>query len=178
MINRRNFTIALLLLPIMAFTGCVPAATQIAADGAVVAQAMLNVAAIEAVTNPQLAQNLTTAANALKAATANWTTGSSLAIVNDAAQVAEVALSAIPETAAIAPLIPIAMAALDIIITEAGGPSPAPSVSANVVAPSINPYRGKYKISHMPLRSPKGDFESAWNGEAKKHSALASAILK
>lgn len=181
MINRRNFAVALLLLPLTIITGCVPAATQIAADGKVVGQAMLSIAAIEQVSNPALAANLTAAANGIIAATSNWTTGSTLALVNDAAQVAEVALAAIPQTAAIAPLIPIAIAALDIIIAQAGAPTAnvATAVTAHMrTAPIINQYRGRAHISHRPFRSIEGDFTATWNSEAKKHPALASAVLK
>lgn len=171
-----------LVLCVLFIVGCTPVATQIAADGKVVGQAMLNMAAIIQVTNPTSAATLTTAANALEAATANWTTGSSLALVNDAAQVAEVALASIPQTTAVAPLVAVAVAALDIIIAEAGGTgATTPAIvhaSRPVMVAAVNPYRGKYKIKHVPFRSPEGDFKAAWNSVANAHPSLSVAALK
>jgi hypothetical protein len=159
--------IALLFLAIVPVTGCAVTAAEIQADGAAVGKAMLSVAEIEESTNPALAQNLTLAANSLIAATANWQTGSSTAIINNALNVAEVALAAIPQTAAIAPLIPIAEAALDILVAN---------INPNAV--STTHLTARYSlpsIHHRLGRSPKGDFISAWNGVVNAHPKLASA---
>ena len=156
---------------IISTTGCTVTAAQISSDGQTVANALLAIAKLEAVADPSLAANLTSAANALIAATANWTSGSGLAIFNDAAQVAEAALAAIPQTAIIAPLIPIAVAALDILIADISSGSV--GLSANV-----NPYRGKAQIHHRFLRSPEGDFKAAWNTVVNAHPDLAPAEIK
>lgn len=165
---------------------CNITANQIKEDGQAVANAVLAIAKIEAPINPELAANLTTAANGLIAVTSTWTQGSSVAIFNDAATVLEVALGAIPETAAIAPLIPIAVAAIDLLIANIGNPSPAITPDAVKVtmfrveqhaAINPNPYRGKAVIPHSHWRSMKDDFISAWDKTADEHPELASAKL-
>lgn len=159
--------IALLFLAIVPVTGCVVTASEIQADGAAVGKAMLSIAAIEVATDPTLAQNLTLAANSLIAATANWQTGSPIAAINTALNVAEVALAAIPQTEMIAPLIPIAEAAIDILVAN---------INPNAV--STTHLTARYSlpsIHHRLGRSPKGDFISAWNGVVNAHPKLASA---
>ncbi|MGB9407791.1 MAG: hypothetical protein WCA89_09650 [Terracidiphilus sp.] len=141
-------------------TGCAITAAQMAADGQAVANAVLAIAKIT--TDPTLAANLITAANGLVSATANWQTGSPTAIINDAAGIVEVALAAIPQTAIFAPLVPIAVAALDIILANTQA---APAAALRATAP--NPYHG-YKISHRFGRTPVGDFKASWNTAAVK----------
>lgn len=169
-------TIAAILLigtfPVLV-AGCAPSTSQIAADGQAVATALLSIANIEAVSNPQLAQNLTTAANALSAATANWKTGGSVAILNNAANAVEIALAAIPQTAAIAPLVAVAVAALDAIIANIN-----PTSSAKDTVRVANLYRGEAHIHHRWGRSIEGDFKAAWNMAARSNPALNSAVLK
>jgi hypothetical protein len=158
----------------VANTGCTVSVAQIKADGAAVAQAVSSIAAIEQATDPALAAKLTDAANALLAITNNWTTGSSVALFNDAANAVEVVLALVPQTAAIAPLIPIAVAAIDILIANIN-PAQASLVKAKA---SYNPYRGKVVINHRFGRSVEGDFKATWNGVVKLYPALSSAKLK
>lgn len=165
-------------------TGCTINPAVVAADGNAIANALFSIANIEAASNPGLAGQLNSAGQGIQTATANWQTGTTTAMINDAAQVVDVVLAAIPATEAIAPLLPIAVAALDLLLGQVQAASPAPTPPANAAlsarAKMVNPYRPA-KVSdvvrHMPLRSPEGDFKSAWNGTAKKHG-LTAAILK
>ena len=174
--NRREFgkNVALAggLLVMPSLTGCTVSPTEIAADGLAVANAFLAVAKILAVSNPNLAAQLTTAAQALENATANWTTGSTLALINDAAQALEAVLAVIPQTAVIAPLVAIGVAALDILIANVG------VTTVTATSQAANPYRGAAKIHHRFGRSPEGDFKSAWNGVVATNPALASAKIQ
>lgn len=160
--------VALIFAPI----GCAPTDTQIQQDGNVVATAILNIAALEQPVNPALAAQLVTAANDLKSATANWTTGSTVAIINTAAQAAEIALAAIPQTAAFAPLIPIAVAALDLLIENVAQPA----VSAHVLSASTATNYHGATIPHRLFRSREGDFKAEWNEKAKQ-AGLKQAVL-
>jgi hypothetical protein len=134
----------------------------IALLGNIVATALLEIAAMEQFSNPTLAVDLVTAANALKAACDNWTTGSSLALINDAAQVASAILASIPQTAMIAPFIPVAIAVLDMIIAAASGNT---LVAANA------------SIPHRLFRSRQDDFKTAWNKVANSKPELKAAVL-
>jgi hypothetical protein len=80
--------------------GC---SVNIPADGNAVATAVLAIAAQVEASDPSLASKLTVAANALKAATANWTTGTLTTDINTAAVAVETILAAIPVTAVYAP---------------------------------------------------------------------------
>lgn len=188
-----NFLRRILVSPVIALliaapvtisaTGCTTSASQVQQDGATIAQAIQQIAALETEQgNTALAQNLTTASQALEAATANYQTGSATAIIGDAATAVEVALAAIPTTAAYAPLVPIAVAAIDTLLsnigtkttTPAAAPAAAPSVfgaHAMVASPATRLVQIKAnapKIPHRILRSPEGDFKSAWNAQALK----------
>jgi hypothetical protein len=161
--NMFRSLIAILLLgalPLMT-TGCTPSAAEIAADGNAVATALLSIAALEQPTDPTAAANLTTAANALKAATANWTTGSPTADINSAATAVEVVLASIPQTAIYAPLVAITVAALDAILAATG-------VKSAEATASKNPYHGMAKI-HRSLLHPtlEGAFKAAWKKAIK-----------
>jgi hypothetical protein len=183
--NRREFAqraVAIVVLSSVLFTsGCTAnQAQEVAASGAAVSAALLSIAAIEQATNPTLAADLTTAATTLKSATANFQTGDSLAIINSAAAVAQTVLAEIPATSQYAPLVAIAVAALDAILAATGNTSVAASahtVSAHTMvalSPSqqanLDLYReiGKGKIKHRLFRSKSGDFEAAWQTEWAK----------
>jgi hypothetical protein len=155
---------------------CKITSAQIQADGKAVGQALDNLAAALESTEPTIASDLTTAGNALIAATANWQEGSSTAILDDAENTVIIALNAIPITTPFAPLVAIAFTAVNLLIansqtqtTQTG------SATANVHAlltreASINtdsPWHGKAEIKHHFLNPPRKDFESAWNSAAK-----------
>ena len=71
---------------------CTSTVNEIKADGVVVSNALLALARFEAPLNATAAADLTTAANALLAITNGWSTGSPVAILNDAASAVEVIL--------------------------------------------------------------------------------------
>lgn len=187
---RATFLMLLVLLSTLAvvpMTGCGTA--TLIADAQAVANACLSIAKIEQTASPTLADNLTAAANALIAATTGWTSGSPTAIINDAAIVVQAALAAIPETAAIAPLIPIAIAALDIILANTQ-PSPAPSAAVLQAraAAATNPYAPTAKAIESALNhrsfthwtktgNLRPAFTSMWNKTAKSTPGLASAVI-
>lgn len=169
---RASIAIVLMcLMPVM-LTGCTPPAAQVAASGSAVANALLSIAALEQTTDPTAAANLVTAANALKAATANWQLGSPTSDINTAAKAVEAVLALIPVTAVYAPFVAIAVAALDAILA-ATGIKTAKTVSA------ANPYHGKVKINRS-LRHPTmvGAFKAAWNKQAKAMPGLDVAVFK
>ena len=149
-------------------TGCTPSTAAIAADGNAVATALLSIAALEQPLNPTLAQQLTTAAGALKQATANWTTGSPTADINSAAVAVEAVLAIIPVTAGFAPLVAVAVAALDVVLANLPHQTP---VSMEAVENTSNPYHTpahKYHLSRSPLHPTwNGAFKHAWNSKAK-----------
>jgi hypothetical protein len=158
-------------------TGCGVTPAQIQADGKALDEALLSIANVYTLTNPTAAANLVAAANALLAITQNWQTGSSIALFNDAANVVEVALAAIPQTAVFAPLVPIAVAALDILVANVN-PTGSSAVTLHTMAsPQGNPYRGKATIHHRIGRSLEGDFKAAWNKTVEENK-LAMATLK
>jgi hypothetical protein len=151
---------------------------MIVADGAAVGQALENLGAAVATTDPTLSTNLIAAGKAVVAATANWATGDTLTDIETAEQGAIVVLNAIPVTSAYAPLVAIAFAALNILIanlqTQPATPAnPATeTVSAHALlvhAATLNtnsPWKGKAKIEHGWRRTPRQDFEAAWNKAA------------
>jgi hypothetical protein len=156
---------------------------QIKADGQTIGTALIDIADILAATNPTLAADLTTAAQGLETVTANWTSGSSKALFDDAALAVETVLADIPQTAAFAPFVAIAVAALDILIANIGTPA-APitptTVSATmdrIAALPPNPWRGQAKIVHHHMHSLHSDFLSAWNDEVNKAPKLGITKL-
>lgn len=157
----------LTLVATMPLSGCTASAAQIQGDGAALAQALNSLAAVETTEgNTEAAANLTKAADAMLAATKNWSTGTPTAIITDAANVAEIALAAIPQTAAIAPFIPIAVAALDVLLANIPGAAVAPNMRG--VAPMYSSFVPAHKLG----RSKRGDFIAAWNETVREHPSV------
>lgn len=159
---------------------CKITASAIQQDGKAVATAVLSIATALEPTNPTLAAQLTTDASALTAATSNWTTGSAVADINDAAQVIETAMALIPQTAPYASFVAIAVAALDILIANlATQPTQTPvtpvanarAVVGHIDSLPMNPWRGKAEI-HVHEHGIRPAFEKAWNGAVDAQPAL------
>ena len=166
---------------------CKVTPSAIAADGQAVAAALKSIAAIEQPTNPTLAANLITAADALVTATANWQTGSPTADIQTAATAIEALLNAIPETAPYAAFVAIAVAALDIILANIGTQA---VQTGNVVVDGLkvadameklppNHWRGEYKLSGFRehFESPRSAFVRAWNKQSDKQPQFNMAKL-
>jgi hypothetical protein len=161
---------------------CKITAAQIQADGLAVGNAILQIANAIKATDPTLSAELTTAANGLIAATANWQEGSATAILEDAENAVIVALNLIPLTSPYAPLVAIAFAALNILLANTmTQPAQAAASSLSRVSivthmaesnPSHSPWYGQAKISHEFLRPLRKDFEAAWNGAVKANPKL------
>lgn len=152
---------------------CKVTASMIVADGAAVGQALNNLSVALQASDPTLAANLASAATAIIAATANWQSGSTLNAVIDAENAAIAVLNVIPVASPYAPLVAIAFAALNILITNAQTQD---SQTGNVVtdahalltaaAATASPWQGKAQIKHHFMRSPRKDFEAGWNEKA------------
>jgi hypothetical protein len=164
---------------------CHVTATQIQQDAAAVAKAVNSIATAVATTDPTLSAQLAAAAAALVAATSNWTEGSAVADINDAAQAVEALLGAIPETAPYAAFVAIAVAALDILIANLST-QPAQTtntlanakvVLAHVEAMPPNPYRGKAQIHRHMFEGPRTALIKTWNGQVDKQPELGFAKL-
>jgi hypothetical protein len=158
---------------------CKLTSTSIAADGQAVATALNSIAVELAKTNPTLAANLKTAATALVTATANWQTGTPTADIETAATAIEALLNAIPQTAAYAPFVAIAVAALDIILANIGtqsvqtGDKVANALKVTDHVETVlppNAWRGEYKIQgfRAHFENPRAAFAQAWNKQTDK----------
>lgn len=144
----------------------------IAADGQAVGTALNQIATALEATDPSMASKLQAAASALVAATSNWTTGSATADINDAAQVVEAILAAVPTTAPFAGFVAIAVAALDVLIANVGT-QPAQTgsdlknamVVAHAIAPNPpdNPYHGVVQFKRHFLESYPNSMKRTWN---------------
>jgi len=159
---------------------CKVTAQQIQQDAAAVAKAVTSIATALEPTNPTLSQQLAAAAATLVTATSNWTTGSAINYINDAAQVIEAILAAIPLTAPYAAFVGIAVAALDILISNlATQPTQTTNTVANARAvlahvdtlPS-NPWRGKATIHRHVFEGPRSALVNTWNDECDKQPDL------
>ena len=158
---------------------CKVTANAIKADGAAVAQAITDIANQPSIT-PQLKTDLLAAAAALVAATSNWTTGSPVAIINDAAQAIEALLAAIPQTAPYAVFVGIAVAALDILIGNLGTQpvqgantfANAKAVLAHIDTLPANPWRGQAQIHRHVFEGPRSALIGTWNDARKAHPEL------
>jgi hypothetical protein len=157
--------------------------SQIKEAGQTIGKALESIATLLKTENPTVSADLTTAAEGLIAVTSEWTTGSSKAVFDDAANAVEEVLALIPETAQFAPFVAIAVAALDLLIANIGTP-PAPITTAAVKATMDriealppNPYRGKAKIIHHHGNSLAKDFVDAWNAEQAKQPTLGVVTL-
>ena len=151
-------------------------------DGAAVAGALNNVATVlESEGQTALGQQLAADASALLAVTSSWTTGSPVAIFNDAASAVEATLALIPQTSALVPFVEIAVTALDVLIANIGT-SPAAGQPASAITPENvkamqvkiaafppNPFRGKIKIERHHFQSPRSAFHNAWNAAVDEH---------
>lgn len=153
---------------------CKITAATIAADGQAVAKALNSIATALQTSDPSLANELTVAAQTLVTATTGWTTGSPIAVINDAAQVAEAVLGAIPETAVYATFVAIAVTALDILIANV---STQATQTANIVGNKLaieahidtlpeNPYRGIVTIKPS-LFGPRKALKDAWDKQVE-----------
>jgi hypothetical protein len=153
--------------------GCTPTATEIQKDGQALNSTLTQLAAVEQPLNPTLAANLLTAANALEAVTANWQTGNPVAVFNDAANAVDVALAAIPQTAAVAPFIPIIVGGIDLLIANIPGATSTTSVAIayNPVQVSLARYRAEGATAVKPTRfgTPRSAFIAAWNKQLAAH---------
>jgi hypothetical protein len=154
---------------------CKVNAAMIVADGQAVGTALDQLAVALTTADPSLAASLAAAGNAIVAATQNWKDGNTLTTIEDAEQAAIAVLNAIPLTSPYAGLVAIAFAALNILIANSQTqPTPAaPVTSAKALlkkADSLNtesPWHGKANIEHEWYRTPRKDFEAAWNSTAK-----------
>jgi hypothetical protein len=159
---------------------CHITAAEIKTDGAAVAQAINNIASIEATTDPTLGGQLSAAANGLLAVTNNWTTGSPVADFNDAASAVEAALALIPQTSALVPFVEIAVTALDILIANIGTSPAAGQPAAEITLKGVkatqaaiaalppNPYRGRIDIERHSWQTPRSALKNAWNHQYDK----------
>lgn len=168
MINRRNFAIALLLIPMTLLQGCTPSAAQIQGDGAAIATMLNQIAIVIAPTDPTDATALQTAAAGITAATANWTSNSPIAILTAATNAVEVVLVRIGQNntvvALVADLLPIVTAAITVLISSVQN-QPVPAEARKV-------------IPHRIGRSPEADVNAAWQAKAKLHPQLVKSTLK
>jgi hypothetical protein len=151
---------------------CKISAAQIAADGKAVGTAVLDIASLLATTDPSLATELTAAANGLIQVTSTWTTGSPVAILQEAEQAGIVVLNLIPVTSVFAPFVAIAFTALNLLIANA---TTQPQQTGDALhdahllltaAKTLNtnsPWFGKATIKHHFLNSPQKDFSTAWD---------------
>jgi hypothetical protein len=167
---------------------CTVTASQIKSDGAAVSSALNNIATVLNTTDPALGAKLSAAAGALLAITNAWTTGSSVAVFNDAASAVEVVLAMIPQTSALVPFAEIAVTALDILIANVGGSPAAGQPAAAITVESVktmqakiatfpaNVYRGKREIKREHFQSPRDAFKNEWNKEVD--AAPAAGIAK
>ena len=154
---------------------CKVTASTIQADGKVVGTAIDSLAAAIQPTDPTLAAKLKTAGDALIAVTANWQQGNAQAIIVDAEQGVIVVLNLIPLTSPYAPLAAIVFAALNLLIANS---TTQPAQTGDMIADAHalltkaagtnmdSPWFGKATIKHEILRSPRKDFEAAWNEAA------------
>lgn len=159
---------------------CKVTVSAIQQDAAAVAKAVQSIANAVQATDPSLASQLNAAAAALLAATANWTTGSAVADINDAAQAIEALLAAIPLTAPYAAFVAIAVAALDILI---GNLATQPTQTANTVGNARallahvdtlapNPWRGQAQIHRHIFEGPRDALIGTWNDARAKQPEL------
>lgn len=152
---------------------CKITAQMIVADGAAVGQALENLAASIQPADPTLAAELTKAGQAIIEATKNWTDGSPINIVIDAENAAIAVLNVIPVTSPFAPLVAIAFAALNLLISNAqtqtqqtgNAIADAHTLLAHA-AKTQSPWQGKAKIEHNPFHSARKNFENTWNKTA------------
>lgn len=149
---------------------CQITSATIVADGAAVGQALNNLAEAIQPEDPSLASGLTAAGNAIITATKNWTEGSTLADVIDAENAAIAVLNAIPVTSTYAPLVAIAFAALNLLISNAQTQSQQTASTignAKLVltkaGETSSPWQGKAEIEHNPFESLRKNFENSWN---------------
>lgn len=155
---------------------CKISAAQIQADGKAVGTAIDNLGAALQATDPTLAANLKTAGDALIAATANWQTGSSMAIITDAEQAVIIVLNLIPLTSPYAALVAIVFTALNLLIANAQTQSTQTGhmvsdahklLEAAAKLNTGSQWAGKAVIKHHLGNDPRKDFESAYNAAAK-----------
>jgi len=154
---------------------CKVTASMIIADGAAVGQALENLAVAIQPTDSALASQLKSAGAAVVAATENWKSGDTLTLVEDAEQAAIAVLNLIPVTAPYAALVAIAFTALNLLIANAQTQNVQTGnmiADAHVLLSHANtqntdsPWHGKAVIKHSILRTPRKDFEHAWNEKA------------
>jgi hypothetical protein len=182
--------IALLIVtPVTVVTvGCPSVASQIQTDGAAIAQMADNIAAQIQAADPTLAAQLETDAATLLQATANFQTGSATTDINSIAGVIEALLansfiSAVCKPCAIvAPLLPILVAGLDVLISDVSGTATVtPAVAARVTSPqaqtNLAALKG-YKVPHHFGSSQKMDIVRAWNQTAMTYPGLSAAVIK
>lgn len=163
---------------------CKVTTQAIQSDAAAVATAIDNIAAQPDI-SATLKTDLDAAAAALVAATSNWTTGSPVAVINDAAQAIEALLAAIPSTAPYAVFVGIAVAALDILIGNlATQPTQTASTVANAKAVLLhidslpaNPWRGKAQIHRHVFEGPRAAFIGTWNDAVAANPTLKFSKL-
>jgi hypothetical protein len=155
---------------------CKVTASAIQQDAAALAKAVNSIATALVTTDPTLSKELSAAAATLVTATANWTTGSAIADINDAAQAIEALLGAIPLTAPDAVFVGIAVAALDILIANLSTQpvqttntiANARAVLAHVDTLPTNHWRGTAQIHRHIFEGPRAAFVGTWNDQVNK----------
>lgn len=165
---------------------CKISAQQIAADGKAVGDAVLQIAKLVQLTDPALAAQLTAAANALIDATANWQSGSTIALIIDAENAVIAVLNLVPPAAPYAAFVAIAFAALNLLLANT---TSQPKLTANYIhdtklvitaaeaANASSPWYGKAVIVHHFRHSPAQDFEQAWNDQVALAPTLGMVAI-
>jgi hypothetical protein len=181
MLSRRSFAksaVVLVAAP-AAFTlqGCVISEAELKSDALTLAGALTSLATAIQGADPTIAADLTKAATGLTDAADAPSTGIAWEdALNAAAAGAEGILALIPATALFAPLIAIAVTALEAIL---GNTTTTASASSKLKAErlSLTPeqatnlvfyiHAGNAIVRHHAFHSPKRDFKDAWNPQAK-----------
>ena len=165
---------------------CKITAAQIQADGKVVGDAVLQIAKLVQATDPPLAAQLTSAANALISVTSTWQEGDAVAILQDAEQAVIVVLNLIPVTAPYASFVAIAFAGLSLLIANSAvQPQLTGKASKDTLlllhteetTNTSSPWHDKATIEHHWMNPPRKDFESAWNGEVDAQPTVGIAKI-
>jgi hypothetical protein len=169
---------------------CKPTAAEIKADGAAVGDALEQIAALPLLktADPTADAALEAAGEGIITATANWQTGSTTAVIEDAENAAVVALNLIPVTTPYAGVVALAFAALNILIANIST-QPAQAAASGSMAklmivmkaananPTNSPWFGKANIELNHGNFRKG-FEDQWKAEMALHPEFGLKAIK
>lgn len=164
---------AVMSAPTVAMTGCTVSAAQIEANINLISQQAASI--LSQIGDTAIAADITAGVEKLKEAEAAWKGGGAVQDIISALNILEIAVGAVPLTAAYSPLVDVIVAGIEFILTNFVTTKAAPTgaVRAMALPGQYNPHKGRLVVKPHMMQSPSGAYKALWD---KTYAATLPAL--